>query len=184
MKMDAKLSLLFSLGILGACASTPTPDKTAPRERCYSHGEIRTCTDTPVPSRQQVDEVKRLRLPPAGVSRVVLVRNDWRDAHGHAQLVLDGVALPTLIPCSVVGMDVRPGEHLLHAGAAAGAEPLLRLSLKPQEVTVVKVKRLPRAAASRGFGLQLLGHAEALSLVQECTVLGFEDRTASSAEAR
>ncbi|MBI2734076.1 MAG: hypothetical protein HYX44_12470 [Aquabacterium sp.] len=184
MKLDARLSLLFSLGILGACASTPTPDKASPRERCYSHGEIRTCTDAPAPSRQQVDDVKRLRLPPAGVSRVVLVRNDWRDAYGHAQLVLDGVALPAMIPCSVVGMDVRPGEHLLHAGAAAGAESPLRLSLKSQEVTVVKVKRLPRGAASRGFGLQLVGHTEALALVQECAVLGFEDRTASSAEVR
>ncbi|KGM41392.1 hypothetical protein JY96_18575 [Aquabacterium sp. NJ1] len=184
MKMDARLSFLLALGILAGCASNPPPDKPSSRERCYSHGEIRTCTDYPAPSHQQVADLKGLRPPPAGVSRLVLVRNDWRDAYGQAQLVLDGADLPRLIPCSVVGADVPPGEHQLHVSHVAVAEPPLRLVLKSQEVTVVNVKRIPRGAGSRGFSLQPLERAEALALIQECAVVGFADQTVRKVPAR
>lgn len=177
MKMDARPCLLLALGILGGCASTPPPDKASTQERCYSHGEIRTCTAYPAPSRQQIAEVKKLRPPPAGVSRLVLVRNDWRDAYGQAQLVLDGTNLPTLIPCSVVGVDVKPGEHQLQVGYMAATESSLRVTLRPQEVTVVNVKRMPPGTGPRGFSLHPLDRAEAMALIQECAVVGFLDQT-------
>lgn len=184
MKMDARPYLLIALGFLSGCAGTPSPDKASSRERCYSHGEIRTCTDYPAPSRQQIADVKKLRPPPAGVSRLVLVRNDWRDAYGQAQLALDGTDLPALIPCSVVGVDVKPGDHQLQAGRAAAAESPLRITLKSQEVAVINVKHMPRGAGERGFSLHLLERAEAMALIHECAVVGFADQTAVNAEAR
>lgn len=184
MKMDARLSLLLAIGILTGCADTPLPDRPSSRERCYSHGEIRTCTDYPAPAHQMVADIKGLRPPPAGVSRLVLVRNDWRDAFGQAQLVLDGADLPKLIPCSVVGADVPPGDHALRVSHVAAAVPPLRLTLKSQEVTVVNVKRMFRGTGPRGFSLQPLERAEALALIQECAVVGFTDQTVLKAPAR
>lgn len=184
MKMDARLSFLLALGILAGCAGNPPPDRASPRERCYRHGEIRTCTDYPAPSRQQVDDVKRLRPPPAGVSRLILVRNDWQDAYGQAQVMLDGEALPALIPCSVVGVDVKPGAHLLHAGQASPTALPLQFTLRQREVYAVKVKRVPRGAVPRGFSLQPLAHAEALALIQECAVVGFVAQMGADVEAR
>lgn len=184
MKTDARLYLLLAIGVLGGCAGTPPPDKASSKERCYSHGEIRTCTDYPAPSRQQITDVKNLRPPPAGVGRLVLVRNDWRDAYGQAQLVLDGTDLPALIPCSVVGVDVKAGDHQLQAGRAAAAETPLRITMKSQDVAVVSVKRMPRGAGLRGFSLQPLARAEALALIQECAVVGFVDQTAVQAVPR
>lgn len=184
MKMNARPYFLFALGFLGGCVGTPPSDKPLAQERCYSHGEIRTCTTYPAPTRQQVAEVKKLRPPPAGVSRLVLVRNDWRDAYGQAQLALDGTDLPTLIPCSVVGVDVKPGDHQLQVGRTAAAESPLRITLKPQEVAVVNVRRKPRGAGPRGFSLHPIERAEAMALIQECAVVGFVDQTAVQAEPR
>lgn len=185
MKMDARPYFLLALGILGGCAGTPPPDKPSAQERCYSHGEIRTCTDYPAPSRQQIAEVKKLRPPPAGISRLVLVRNDWRDAFGQVRLVLDGVNVPTLIPCSVVGVDVKPGAHQLQMGYMAAAASPLRVTLKPREVAVVRVKRMPPGPGPRGFSLLPLERADAMALIQECAVVGFLDQTATGGgEAR
>lgn len=184
MKMDTKPYLLLALGVLGGCAGYPLPDKASSRERCYSRGEIRTCTDYPAPSRQQVDDVRRLRPPHTGVSRLILVRNDWQDAYGQAQVMLDGEALPALIPCSVVGVDLQPGAHLLHAGQASTAGAPMQLTLRPQEVHAVKVKRMPRGTGPRGFSLQPLAHAEALALIQECAVVGFVVQSGAREQAR
>lgn len=184
MKMDARLNLLLVLGLLGGCAGTPPPDKASLKERCYSHGEIRTCAAYSAPSPQQIADVQRLRPPPAGVGRLILVRNDWRDAYGQVELVLDGVNLPSLIPCSVVGVDTKPGDHSLQLGHMAATDRPVNVALRSQEVTVISVKRAPRGAGLRGFSLMPIERAEASALIRECAVVGFVDQTAVKVPAR
>jgi hypothetical protein len=178
---SVQLCTALALAALGGCASAPPTDAAAPQEKCYRNGEIRTCSASFAPSREQVADVRRLRPASAGTSRVVVVRNDWFDAHGQAALTLDGAHLSTLIPCSVLGVNLQPGEHTFQVGNLSDAQSRLRINLKSEEVAVLRVRRTPIATGPRGFSLARLQRADALKLVQECPVLGLLDKTAASA---
>lgn len=180
MKRPAQLCSVLTVALLSGCASTSSTDRAPSKEKCYRHGAIRTCSAYHAPSREQVADVQKLRPASNGIGRLIVVRNDWLDAHGQVDLTLNGAALTALIPCSVLGVDVSPGAHTLQVGNLPDTQSRLNLNLASQEVAVVRVRRTPSGASLRGFSLSRMEKADALKLVQECPVLGLLDRTAEA----
>lgn len=165
---------LLGTVLLGGCTTPSGPARSERAEQCYRHGPMRTCVPALRASEARRGEVHALALPPAGVARLVVVRNSMSDFHRHAHLLLDGRPAQELIPCSSVGLDVTPGSHRLLVVPAA-ASPPLTLKLAPGTLTIVQVSRVTSYDA--GFTLKTLSRARALPLVQECQVLGLIDHT-------
>lgn len=172
----AALSLAGMCGLLAACG-TPASQRGADAEQCYRHGAMRTCTAAQPATPSQIAAVHRMSAPPLGRGRILIVRNDWADAHGHAIVRLDGQELIDTIPCTVFAVDVRPGPHLLQINPAASSEPL-PVETASGQLQVLKAVREAGGTGRRGFRLVPTEAGDARSLVQECRVLGLLDRTA------
>lgn len=171
------LRIVLGLAVaLTGCATT-SPQRAAPTEECYRHGAMRTCVTAPPATAEQITAVHRLSLPPLGRGRLLIVRNDWADAHGHAEVQLDGRPLLATIPCSVLGVDVPPGPHALQVlPGRNGATQTFEVA--SGELQVWRIQRVRAGARSRGFTLARTDADLARQLVPECRVLGLLDRRA------
>lgn len=171
------LATLALCALLGACSTPPASKRSAESEQCYRQGVMRTCTTAPPSTAGQIAAVHRLSPPPMDRARLLIVRNDWTDASGHATLRLDGKLLQETIPCSVLGVDVRPGQHRLQIDPAGSSTPA-SIQIGAGELQVWRAQRTREGARRRGFLLTPLDAGDARSLVQECRVLGLIDRSA------
>jgi hypothetical protein len=176
----ARIILLVPLcGLLTACGA-PASKRTAESEQCYRHGPMRTCTTVPPATSAQLAAVHRLSAPPPGRGRLLIVRNDWMDAYGHASVRLDGEPLLDTIPCSVLGVDVQPGTHQLQVEPASAATPR-PVDIASGQLQVWRLQRSGTGLRARGFVLTPVEPADARALVQDCRVLALLDRTAPGA---
>lgn len=163
--------------LLAACNTPPAHKRTTDSEQCYRHGVMRTCTTAPPATAAQIAAVHRLSPPPLNRGRLLIVRNDWSDASGHATIRLDGAVLQETIPCSVTGVDVAPGAHRLQIDPAGSAAPV-SLQISAGELQVWRAQRTHEGERRRGFLLTQVDAGYARGLVQECRVLGLIDRSA------
>lgn len=161
--------------VLAAC-SAPASKRGDDTEQCYRHGALRTCTAAQPATPSQISAVYRMSFPPMDRGRLLVVRNDWADAHGHAIVRLNGQVLSDTIPCSVFAVDVPPGIHRLQINPAASGEPV-SIDVGPGQLRPLKAIRNGQGGP-KGFSLVPIGAGEARGLVQECRVLGLLDRTA------
>lgn len=170
----AALGLLALSALLAACG-TPASHRGPDSEQCYRHGTMRTCTPAQPATAAQIAAVHRMSAPPPGKARLLIVRNDWADAYGHAIVRLDGQVLIDTIPCSVFAVDVSPGVHRLQIDPAGWTTPLFVEAASGQ----LQTWRATRGGTSnkRGFTLEQVDAGEARDLVQECRVLGLLDRS-------
>lgn len=176
-KRPPLLGTLALCALLGACNTPPASKRGAESERCYRHGVMRTCTTVPPSTAAQIAAVHRMSPPPLERGRLLIVRNDWTDASGHATLRLDGEPLQETIPCSVLGVDVRPGPHRLQIDPAGSSTPA-SIQIGAGELQVWRAQRTRDGERRRGFLLTPIDAADARGLVQECRVLGLIDRSA------
>lgn len=176
LKPCAWLSTLALCSLLAACSTPPHSKRTTDSEQCYRHGEMRTCTTVPPSTAAQIAAVNRLSPPPRSHARLIIVRNDWADASGHATIRLDSELVQQTIPCSVVGIEVRPGAHRLQIDPAGSAAPL-SINIGAGELQVWRAQRTQEGERRRGFLLTAVGADDARRLVQECRVLGLIDRS-------
>lgn len=172
----AWLGTLALCTLLLACGTPPASKRTTDSEQCYRQGVMRTCTTVPPSTAAQIAAVHRLSPPPRSHGRLVIVRNDWADASGHATLRLDGELVQQTIPCSVVGVDVRPGAHRLQIDPA-GSNTSLPIVIGAGELQVWRAQRTHEGERRRGFLLSPVDSDDARRLVQECRVLGLIDRS-------
>ncbi|HIV72982.1 MAG TPA: hypothetical protein H9903_18755 [Candidatus Aquabacterium excrementipullorum] len=167
--------------MLSAC-DTPASKRNADSEQCYRHGAMRTCINAQPATAAQIAAVHRMSLPSPGKGRLLIVRNDWADAYGHALVRLDGQVLIDTIPCSVFAVDVRPGVHRLQIDPGAFSTPLF-VEVASGQLLVWQATR-ESTDKKRSFVMSPLDPGEARTLVQECRVLGLLDRTGHTAPPR
>jgi hypothetical protein len=173
---------VVSVVLITGCANMPGNSASEAKERCHRRGVVKTCVPISPLSSAQIAEVRQLRGTSKVNSRIVIIRNDWFDVHGHAAVNLDGSPLVDTIPFSTMAVDIDPGEHVLQAGPKTSAGLPLRLFSKPGEVAVVRLRRSFSRQDFLGFALEQIDSHEGLRLVQECSVIAFLDRRVGSSK--
>lgn len=170
------LALLgLSVAVLQGCALPERAEARRPNPICFTMLKTRTCVPGPSPKSSDAAKVRNLASRP-DAGRVMIVRARDGDIQGLVPLVLNGQPLESLIPYSVVAVDVPPGLHEVRVLEGVGAT--IPLELRAGDVAVLEVRR--RGMYGQKFDLVRLSRQEGRALIDESRILRVLDRVVPS----
>ncbi len=170
------LALLgLSVAVLQGCALPERDEAKRLKPICFTMLKTRTCVPGPSPKSLDAAKVRNLALRP-DAGRVVIVRARDGDVQGLVPLGLNGQPLESLIPYSVVAVDVSPGLHEVRI--QEGVDATIPLELRAGDVVVLEVRR--RGRYGKRFDLVRLSRQEGRALIDESRILRALDRTVPS----
>ena len=128
--------LAISLALSG-CVSVPRPAVRQDGTWCFQSAKKRLCTLTPVPSEAEEQEAKSF-LPVPSKHVVWIIRNDWWDADGRAQLRVGTTQIETL-PRTVSRVELPAGTAQVSIAERPG-QPAQTLTLSPSTHSFVALE--------------------------------------------
>lgn len=161
--------------VLQGCALPERDEAKRLKPICFTMLKTRTCVPGPSPKSLDAAKVRNLALRP-DAGRVVIVRARDGDVQGLVPLGLNGQPLESLIPYSVVAVDVSPGLHEVRI--QEGVDATIPLELRAGDVVVLEVRR--RGRYGKRFDLVRLSRQEGRALIDESRILRALDRTVPS----
>ena len=165
----------LSAAVLQCCALAERDESKRLKPICFTMLKTRTCVPGPSPKSADAAKVRNLALRP-DAGRVVIVRARDGDIQGLVPLGLNGQPLESLIPYSVVAVDVSPGLHEVRI--QEGVDATIPLELRAGDVVVLEVRR--RGRYGKRFDLVRLSRQEGRALIDESRILRALDRTVPS----
>lgn len=160
------LGLIAGSAIFAGCAQAPTNDE--PRRYCFKALRSSSCVTAPGSSPQEKSAVRTLS-PAPGVSRLIVIRHQWPDLQGVAQLSIDGKPVQRMIPASTIAIDLQPGSHVVTVDPTE-ENGSVSLSTSPGQVLTIELRKT--SWSPRRFVVRELDQDAALVAMRDTTILG------------
>jgi len=159
-------ALLFACVAFAGCAQAPSKDES--RRFCFKALRSSSCVTAPGASPEEKSAVRTLSGAPHG-GRFVIVRHQWPDLQGVADLTIDGKMVQRMTPSSAIAVDLQPGKYVVSVDPA-DVNGSVSLDITSGQVIAIELRKT--SWNPRRFVVRELEQDAALAAVRDSTILG------------